>query len=74
MAYRQSGNTLCTGTAPLLQAEGPAVAGGLPLKAPEEPWRQQPDPRALMRPPGRRPLSRASRATLPKCLPASKYR
>jgi len=39
IAYRQSGNTLCTGTGPLLQAEGPAIAGGLGLKAPEEPWR-----------------------------------
>ena len=39
MAYRQSGNTLCTGTAPLLQADGPAIAGGIELRAPEEPWR-----------------------------------
>jgi len=39
MAYRQSGNTLCTGTAPLLQADGPTIAGGLAIKAPEEPWR-----------------------------------
>jgi len=39
ITYRQSGNTLCTGTGPLLQAEGPAIAGGLALQAPEEPWR-----------------------------------
>ena len=39
MAYRQSGNTLCTGTAPLLEADGPAIAGGIELRAPEEPWR-----------------------------------
>jgi len=39
IAYRQSNNTLCTGTGPLLQADGPAIAGGLALKAPEEPWR-----------------------------------
>jgi carboxyl-terminal processing protease len=39
MAFRQSGNTLCTGTAPALRAEGPAVEGGIELKAPEEPWR-----------------------------------
>jgi carboxyl-terminal processing protease len=39
IAYRQSNNTLCTGTGPLLQAEGSAIAGGLALQAPEEPWR-----------------------------------
>jgi hypothetical protein len=40
IAYRQSGNTQCTGTAPLLQAEGAAVEGGVELKAPDEPWRR----------------------------------
>ena len=40
MAYRQSNNTLCTGTAPLLQADGAPVAGGIPLSAPVEPWRE----------------------------------
>jgi carboxyl-terminal processing protease len=39
MAYRQSENNICTGTGLLLQADEPAVEGGLPLKAPEEPWR-----------------------------------
>jgi carboxyl-terminal processing protease len=38
MTYRQSGNTLCTGTAPLLEAGEPAV-GGLEIRAPEQPWR-----------------------------------
>ena len=38
MVYRQSNNTQCTGTGPLLEARTP-VEGGLPLKAPDEPWR-----------------------------------
>ncbi|MFO1503669.1 MAG: S41 family peptidase [Steroidobacteraceae bacterium] len=38
MVYRQSNNTQCTGTGPLLEA-GTPVEGGLPLKAPDEPWR-----------------------------------
>jgi hypothetical protein len=39
MDYRTSGNTLCTGTGPLLAPQPATAEPGVPLTQPEEPWR-----------------------------------